>query len=247
MSTLAIVGLHGTMGSRVNALALMQPWISRIVGVTLTPLHDHEYASLEEITEPIDVIIDFSTPHQLESTLTYATKHHIPCVLAATGLTSFHEELIEKSSAQIPIFVSANLSLGVALLKQLLSDSLHFLGNDIDIDVVETHHTRKVDSPSGTAKMLASTISSITGKTMVTSYPESQLKDANTFGVHALRLGNVVGTHEIHLSLGDEIVTISHQALSRDIFAKGALRAAQYIVNQQSGIHTMDHLLKEKL
>ena len=247
MSTLAIVGLHGTMGSRVNALALMQPWVSRIVGVTLTQLHDHEYASLEVITEPIDVIIDFSTPHQLESTLAYATKHHIPCVLAATGLTSFHEELIAKSSVQIPLFVSANLSLGVALLQQLLSDSLHFLGNDIDIDVVETHHTRKVDSPSGTAKMLASTISSITGKTMVTSYPQTQLKDANTFGVHALRLGNVVGTHEIHLSLGDEIVTISHQALSRDIFAKGALRAAQYIVNQKPGIHTMDNLLKEKL
>ena len=247
MSTLAIVGLHGTMGSRVNALALSQPWIKRIVGVTLTPLHDHEYASLEDIKEPIDVIIDFSTPHQLESTLIYATKHHIPCVLAATGLTSFHEDLIAKSSEHIPLFVSANLSLGVALLKQLLSDSLHFLGNEIDIDVVETHHTRKVDAPSGTAKLLANTISSITGKTMITSYPESQLKDPNTFGVHALRLGNVVGTHEVHLSLGEEIITISHQALSRDIFAKGALRAVQYLLKQKPGIHTMENLLKEKL
>ena len=247
MTTLAIVGIHGKMGSQVNALALSQPWIDRVVGTTLTPLQDHEYVSLEEIRETVKVIVDFSTPHQLESTLAYATKHHIPCVLATTGLTSFHEDLIAKSSVHIPLFVSANLSLGVALLKQLLTDSLHFLGNEIDIDVVETHHTRKVDAPSGTAKLLANTISSITGKTMITSYPVAQLKDPNTFGVHALRLGNVVGTHEIHLSLGDEIITLSHQALNRELFAKGALRAAKYLVNQKPGVFTMENLLKEKL
>jgi len=145
------------------------------------------------------------------------------------------------------VFVSANLSMGVALLNELLKTSLNFIQGPVDIEVVETHHTLKKDAPSGTAKLLANTITQISGKTMVTSHPPTSFKDPNTFGVHALRLGHVVGDHHVSLAFNDEIITISHSALSKDIFAQGACQVASFVMKQPYGLYTMSDYIKEKV
>jgi 4-hydroxy-tetrahydrodipicolinate reductase len=247
MSTLAIVGISGVMGKRVHAIAKTQPWITNIIGITLTPEMEYEYETLEAVKEKIDVIIDFSVPAQLPHTLQYASTHHIPCVIATTGLNASDEKLIEEASKQSAVFVSANLSLGVALLNELLKTSLKFLNQDVEIEVIDIHHSLKKDAPSGTAKMLSKTISQLTGKTMITESASDHPKDANTFGVHSLRLGQVVGEHTISLAFGSEIITLSHSAQSKDIFAHGACTIAQSLLDLEYGVYTMDDIVKEKL
>jgi 4-hydroxy-tetrahydrodipicolinate reductase len=247
MSTLAIVGISGVMGSRVYEKAQTQSWVSKIIGITLTPQASHEYETLEACPEKIDVIIDFSVPAQLPHTLQYASQHHIPCVIATTGLNSTHEQLINEASKECVVFVSANLSLGVALLNELLKTSLKFLNQDVEIEVIDIHHSLKKDAPSGTAKLLAKTIIEATGKEMTTDSASERPKDPNTFGVHSLRLGQVVGEHTISIAFGSEIITLTHSAQSKDIFAHGACSIAQSLLDLEYGYYTMNDLIKEKL
>lgn len=247
MSTVAIVGISGVMGSRVFSVAQTQSWITKIVGITLTPKAEYEYETLEACKEKIDVIIDFSVPAQLPHTLQYASTHHIPCVIATTGLSQSDEALIQEASKQCVVFVSANLSLGVALLNELLKTSLKFLNQDVEIEVIDIHHSLKKDAPSGTAKMLAKTISEHTGKTMITESASDHPKDLNTFGVHSLRLGQVVGEHTISLAFGSEIITLTHSAQNKDIFAHGACTIAQSLIDLEYGVYTMSDMMKEKL
>lgn len=246
MSTLAIVGVSGVMGSTLKQRVQHHAWITHVVGITLTPTLPHEYASLDACHETIDVIIDFSVREQLPQTLAYATKHHIPCIIATTGLNDEDHQLIQQASQSCVVFVSANLSLGVYVLNQLLKKALGYLGSDVDIEMIDVHHTLKKDAPSGTAKFLANTISTITGKTMTTNSASDVPKDPNTFGVHALRLGKVVGEHSITIAFGSESLTLSHSALSKDIFAHGACTIAQSLLDLDYGLYTMDDIMKEK-
>lgn len=245
MSRVAIIGSQGVMGSILKQVIPTYDWISDVVGITPHPIQNNEFTSLKEVLKPIDVIIDFSTPSALKATLTYAALHHIPCLIATTGLNEEHHQLIKEASKNTVVFESANLSIGVALLNHLLSQALTTLGSDINIEVVETHHTLKKDAPSGTAKLLANTIIKQTGKSMVTDLAHSEGAQANTFGVHSLRLGKVVGEHSVSLAFGSEIVTLSHSALSKDIFAHGACRIAQSLLDLEYGHYTMSDILKE--
>ena len=245
MSCVAIIGSGGVMGSILKQVIPTYDWISDVVGITPHPTQDNEVASLDHVQKPIDVIIDFSTPSALRATLTYAAQHHIPCLIATTGLNEEHHQLMKEASQHTVVFESANLSIGVALLNYLLSQALTTLGSDINIEVVETHHTLKKDAPSGTAKLLANTITSYTGQHMVTDSNHSEGVQANTFGVHSLRLGKVVGEHSVSLAFGSEIITLSHSALSKDIFAHGACRIAKSLLDLEYGHYTMSDILKE--
>ena len=138
MSCVAIIGSGGVMGSILKQVIPTYDWISDVVGITLHPTQDNEYLSLDHVKKPIDVIIDFSTPSALRVTLTYAAQHHIPCLIATTGLNDEHHQLIQEASQHTVVFESANLSIGVALLNHLLSQALTTLGSDINIEVVES-------------------------------------------------------------------------------------------------------------
>lgn len=199
--------------------------------------------SLFEVTEDFDAIIDFSHPANLDMILNYATQNHKPLVIATTGYTDEQELKIMEASKKLPILKSANFALGVILLNRLVKEITPILKDDYDIEIIEAHHNKKIDSPSGTAKMLLDSIISVTGGEKKAGRDGYSPRIPNEIGVHSVRGGTVVGEHEV-LYLGtDEVLTIKHQAQSKRIFAKGVKKAVHYIVNQENGLYDMNDVL----
>lgn len=192
------------------------------------------------------VIVDFSRPEALTSLLAYAVKNHLPVVLATTGYTPEQEQEVDQAARQIPVFRSANMSVGVALLRHLCQEAAKVLGETFDVEIVEAHHNRKVDAPSGTALLLFDAIKN--------SYDEpryAQLgrggrnckRQHNEIGIHALRGGTVTGEHEVCFFGPAERIRLSHSAEDRSVFASGALKAAAYLQGKAPGRYTMEDLV----
>ena len=200
--------------------------------------------SLDEFDGYADCIIDFSNHTATKTLLDYATKRAIPVVLATTGHTAEELELIRDAARSIPVFFSANMSLGVALLCSLAkSAALAF--PDADIEIVEKHHNRKLDVPSGTALMLADSVKEARPDAeYVIGRHEYGKRQKQEIGIHSLRLGNVVGEHEVIISTDTQIITLKHEAQSRSLFAEGALSAAEFLVTKGAGMYQMKDLVK---
>ena len=201
----------------------------------------------DEITKPADVIIDFSNPSSLSDLLEYAKKNTLPVVLATTGYTKEQNEEIIEASKQIPIFKSANMSLGVNLLINLARKASKILKDDFDIEIVEAHHNQKLDAPSGTALLIADNINDELSDKMVYDYDRHdkyQKRDENEIGIHSVRGGTIVGEHEVIFAGPDEIVRICHSARSREIFANGAIKAAEFLLSKKNGLYDMTNLLE---
>lgn len=205
------------------------------------------YRECHEVQEPADVMIDFTKPEAIKDLLPFALARHMPLVLAVTGYGESAMRAIREASSKLPIFQSANMSLGISLLKTLITQAASILGSDFDVEIVETHHNQKADAPSGTALMLYRGLQEAYGQPMEMMPGRSGAnckRRPNEIGVHALRGGTVPGTHEVGFYGPDEILTLTHTAQSRDIFAAGAVRAAQFIVNKKPGLYCMDDLVK---
>ncbi|MFM9413852.1 4-hydroxy-tetrahydrodipicolinate reductase [Peptococcus simiae] len=200
-------------------------------------------AQLEE-APAADVIIDFSNHATLTDLLAYARPKGLPLVIATTGHTEAEMTLMEEAAKDLAIFHSGNFSLGVHVLKLLARQAAKALP-DFDIEIIEAHHHRKVDAPSGTAKMLVSAIQEERPDSHVVGGREGHVgaRPLDEIGVHAVRGGSIVGEHTVLLAGLDEMIEIKHTALSRAIFAKGALAAAQFIGQAQPGMYNMDDMI----
>ena len=204
------------------------------------------YPSFSLVREEADVIVDFSRPEGLSALLSYAKEHHLPVVLAATGYNEQDLAAISAAAKEIPIFRSANLSLGVYVLKALARQAAQLLP-DFDIEIIEKHHNQKIDAPSGTALMLYDAVSQPDSIPTFGRNGRTQKREKKEIGLHAIRGGTVPGEHEVGFYGPSEVVTLSHSAQDRSIFARGALRAARFIVQQQPGEYDMEALAREML
>lgn len=249
MINILISGALGRMGKQVKALSENNENLRCVCGVDINEdLSDKTfpvYSDFKKVTEKVDVIVDFSSPKALDNILNYATENKVNTVLCATGYSESDIAKIKSASEKIAVFRSANMSLGVNVLIELVKKAAEALP-DFDIEIVEKHHSNKVDAPSGTAVMLADSIKEIQkGKKEV--YGRKGIvgkRDKNEIGIHAIRGGTVVGEHEVFFFGNDEKITISHEALSRKIFAEGALKAALFITNKDNGIFSMKDIIK---
>ena len=189
-----------------------------------------------------DVIIDFSHPSLLEPLLDYAVSHKIPAVVCTTGLSPEQADKLKQAADKIPVFFSANMSLGVSLLCELAKKAAKVLGNDFDIEIIEKHHNKKLDAPSGTAKMLLSAADPDGAYDHVYGR-EGNRKRGKEIGIHAVRAGSIAGEHTVLYAGDDELLEIKHTAGSKKIFAAGALKAAAFAAEAKSGYYTMEDVL----
>lgn len=191
---------------------------------------------------PADVIIDFSHHACVGALLDYAAGRSLPLVIATTGHSEDELAMIRETSRRIPIFFAANMSVGVALLAELAVKTAAVFPN-ADIEIVETHHRRKLDAPSGTALMLAKRLMGVREARMVCGRSGQQKRTDDEIGVHAVRRGSVVGVHEVIVSTENESITLKHEAHSRALFAEGALAAAQFLLKKGPGLYDMQDMV----
>ena len=243
MKKILLTGCGGRMGKVVAQLCESREDFQVAAGIdpAMPVCSFPVYANCSEVKEEIDVIIDFSFHAAIREILEFAVSRKIPAVIATTGFTSEELQLIEEAEKQIPVFRSANMSLGINLICELAKQAARFLP-DFDIEIIEKHHNQKVDSPSGTALMIADEISSVLPSEMEYVHGRSGIcgkRTKNEIGIHAVRGGTIVGEHEVLFAGGNEIVTISHTAMSREILANGAICAAAFVVGKSAGAYSM--------
>ena len=200
---------------------------------------DGKYHSLDDFNGEADCVIDFSNHAATQAVTSYCVRRNIPLLIASTGQNDDELAMIREASVKVPVFISPNMSVGVALVADIAERVARLFG-ECDIEMIEAHHNQKLDVPSGTALMLAKRIQSAReGSTFNIGRHENGKRPVNEIGIHSLRLGTEVGTHEIIFSNGLETITIRHDAKNRALFAKGALSVAKWLVTQKSGLYGM--------
>ena len=199
--------------------------------------------SLQSFEGNADCIIDFSNHAATRILTEYAVAHKLPLVIATTGQTEEEHEMIRQAAETIPVFCSGNMSLGIALLAELARMTAKMFP-DADVEIVEQHHNRKLDVPSGTALMLAQAVQSVRPDSSLNiGRHENGKRPHNEIGIHSLRMGNTVGIHEVIVNTGTQIITLKHEAQDRALFAEGALAAAEFLVKQQPGLYNINHIV----
>ena len=200
---------------------------------------------MSEVEELADVIIEFTHHSTIDDTLSYAIKTKTPIVIATTGFNDEELTKIKKASNIVPIFHSSNMSLGVNVLVKLVKEAAKSL-NGFDIEIIEKHHNKKLDAPSGTAVMIANGVKEVLpdSEYIYGRHGRSDKRSSNEIGIHAIRGGTIVGEHTTIFAGHDEVVEIKHSAQSKDIFAKGAIAAAKFLVKQEAGYYNMNNMLK---
>ena len=196
-----------------------------------------------------NVIIDFSHPSALPGLLEYAVKTKTPAVIATTGLSDADIENIKAASNAVPIFFTFNMSLGINLLVELSQIASKVLGSGFDIEIVEKHHNQKLDAPSGTAIMIANAVNEVNNGKYTYEYDrhsKREKRSENEIGIHSVRGGNIVGDHEVIFAGHDEVITLSHSAYSKEVFAVGAINAAIFLTDKTPGLYDMKDLIKSK-
>ncbi len=246
-----VCGACGKMGGNVLDLLKTDERAVAVCGVDLYPreIGIPVYKSFAEVKEEADVIIDFSSPVGLVERLEYAKAHKMGVVLASTGFTTDDLALVARYSKEIAIFKTANLSLGINLMQALIKTAAEVLGDSYDMEIIERHHNLKKDAPSGTALMLADTLNEVFNGEKEYVNGRDGIVGARTkkeIGIHAVRGGTIVGEHEVMFAGEDEIITISHSARSKRVFAVGAIRAAKFLNAKVAGMYEMKHLLAEE-
>lgn len=247
MLKVIINGCLGKMGKVLARCVQEDEDLKLVCGVSQNPINNGSfniYPKMNDINEDADVIIDFSHHSTLNDVLTFAIKTKTPLVIATTGYNEDELNKIKEASKIIPIFHSSNMSLGVNVLLKLVKEATKML-NDFDIEVIEKHHNKKVDAPSGTAIMIANAAKDVLPNAEYNygRYGRNAKRSNNEIGIHAVRGGTIVGEHDVIYAGHDEVVELKHIAQSKDIFAKGSITAAKYLVNQIPGYYNMDNML----
>lgn len=249
----AIVGCNGKMGGFVVQAAAESSACEVLFGVDAFGAGKYDfpvYPSFAQAAQKPDVIIDFSHPSVLDDMLSYAVTNSIPCVICTTGYSQEQVAQIKRASESIAVFYSGNMSLGINLLIALAKQATKVLGGSFDIEIVEKHHNLKVDAPSGTALMLADAVSGTLpheAQYVYDRHAYRKKRSQNEIGIHSVRGGTIVGEHEVIFAGHDEVVTLTHQAQSKEVFAVGAINAAVFLAKQPAGMYDMEKMLSNKL
>ena len=245
MIKVLINGACGRMGKEVEKIVDASESMTVAAKVDKMAAESGCYTDINDFSGEADIIIDFSNHLGTKDLLDYAVKNNIPTVVATTGHTPEELSLIEEAGKKIAVFHSANMSLGVALLCELAVKAAATMP-DADIEIVETHHNRKLDAPSGTALMIANAIKAVREKAQFVFGREGMAKrEKNEIGVHAVRRGNIVGIHEVLVSTDSQTITLKHEAHSRALFAEGAVSAAEFILGKPAGLYNMNSIVTE--
>ena len=250
MIKLILSGCNGYMGRVVTALVESDLDVTIVAGVDIDTKQQNNYPvykTVNDITEEADIIVDFSSPSALNDLLIYSIAKKIPLILCATGYTPEHLAGIEEASTQTAVFRSGNMSLGINLLLELVNRASSVLFDTFDIEIVEKHHRRKIDAPSGTALMLADAAAEALPEKPVYVFERESKREArskNEIGISAVRGGTIVGVHDVIFAGQDEVIEIRHTAASRDVFAAGAIKAAKFMLNKSPGIYSMKDVLR---
>lgn len=253
MTNIILIGCNGKMGKMVSECVKNSDSFKITAGVDTFDEQNfdyHVYSDITAIENPEGVIVDFSNHTLTDTILEFAKKNSIPVVLCSTGHTDEEKERIIKSAETIPVFKSANMSLGINLLVMLVKKAANLLEDSFDIEIIEKHHNQKLDAPSGTALLIADAINETLSYNAEYKYDrhlDSKKRSHEEIGIHSVRGGTIIGEHEVIFAGQDELVTVSHRADSRLVFAKGALKAASYLNNKAAGLYDMNTLLQEEL
>ncbi len=250
MVKVILSGCNGHMGRYVTEGIANRDNIEIAAGVDLNdsvPNTYPVYKSFADVTEKADVVIDFSHPSALAGVLGYCLSNNVALIECSTGLSEEQINTLEAASSSIPVFRSGNMSLGVNLIIELCKTAAKVLGESFDIEIIEAHHNQKLDSPSGTAYMIADAIKEELDSDTEYVYDRhsrSIKRPHNEIGIHSVRGGTIVGEHSVVFAGNDEIVTISHSARSKALFSSGAIDAALFIAGKAPGLYSMKDILK---
>ncbi|MEE0968967.1 MAG: 4-hydroxy-tetrahydrodipicolinate reductase [Clostridia bacterium] len=242
-----ICGAAGRMGKELTAAVKDGYCSASLAAATdiLLPIVDcPAYTDIADVKEDADVIIDFSHHSATNSLIAYAEKKKLPLVIATTGQTEEEKEAIKKASENIPVFYSGNMSIGIALMVSLVKQAVRIFP-DSDVEITEVHHNQKVDVPSGTALMLANAVKEGRGDESKFNIGrhENGKREHGEIGIHSLRMGKVIGEHEVRIDTGSQTITLSHKSHSRALFAEGALTAASFLITKDKGLFSVNDML----
>ena len=204
------------------------------------------YTTFDDVENKPDVIVDFSNPSNLDDLLEYSLNNNVPVVIATTGYSDEQINKIKDASSKIPVFFTFNMSLGVNLLVNLARTAAKVLGDGFDIEIIEKHHNQKIDAPSGTALMLADAINSALDDRLPYDFDRHSKREKrkkDELGIHSERGGTIDDEHEVIFAGHDEVITLSHSAQSKALFATGAIKAAQFLASQKPGMYDMNSVL----
>ncbi len=250
MQKIIISGSNGHMGRVVADVCAADPEVEVAAGFDILGNANGEFpvfANPAKCSVDADAVIDFSHPAALSLLLDFCVGRRLPLVLATTGYDGAQQAQIEDAAHSIPIFRSANMSLGVNVLAELVKKAVSILGKDFDVEIVERHHHRKLDAPSGTALLLADAAASALPQESEYVYDRHAVRkprDPREIGISSVRGGTIVGDHTVILAGRDEVIELSHHAQSREIFAVGAVKAAKFLTSvEKPGIYDMSHLI----
>lgn len=242
MNRIIVCGAQGRMGKELLRLIADSEELCLAAAVDRAG-GEGVLRAVSEFAGAADVLVDFSHHSSATEILDFCLQRRLPLVVATTGHDESEQAAIAEASAQIPVFRSANMSVGVALLARLVQQAAAIF-RGCDVEIIEKHHNRKVDAPSGTALLLADAVKSERPEAVyVNGRGGIAPRESNEIGIHALRMGNVVGEHEVIFSTDTQTISLRHEAHDRSLFAEGALAAANFIITQGAGLYNMENLL----
>lgn len=250
MTNLILCGCNGKMGAAVQNFVNQREDCVIVAGVDISGAGNTSfpvYRSLPDVKETAQVVVDFSHPAALSSILEYCRSHKgVAAVLCTTGYSAEQTKEIQEAAKELPLFYSRNMSLGVNLLIELAKKAEAVLGDAFDVEIVEMHHNQKIDAPSGTALMIADAINQVRGDSMNYVYDrhsQRKKREKKEIGLHSVRGGTIVGEHQVIFAGQSEVITLSHSAQSKELFAAGAVNAAVYMAGKDPGLYDMSHLI----
>jgi dihydrodipicolinate reductase len=252
MTNIIMSGCNGKMGQVITRLVEEMADVKIVAGIDFNNVSNNGYPVFKtpaECNVKADAIIDFSHPAAFDNLVKYAVSKKIPLVMATTGLSQVQIKALEVASRETPIFFSANMSLGVNLIIDLVKRAAKVLEGSFDIEIVEKHHNQKIDAPSGTALAIADSINSALEEKCEYEYDrhsKRKKRSKNEIGIHAVRGGTIVGEHSVIFAGTDEIIEINHSAMSKEIFAVGAVKAAKFLKDKKPGYYSMNDLISEQ-
>lgn len=253
MVKILVSGCGGAMGRAVTHALLREEEATPVGGLdprqSLADAPFPVFGDWSDCHVPFDIIIDFSHPKALDAVMNLARRDQKGVVIATTGYTQEQTDRIEALSQELPVFFSANMSVGVALMRELCIKAARVLGGSYDIEVVERHHNQKIDAPSGTAFLLANAISSALPyqpKYVYDRHSHRAKRGKEQIGIHSIRGGTIPGEHDVLFAGAHEVLTISHTAYSKELFAAGAIAAAKFLAGRPAGLYTMEDLMNQE-
>lgn len=250
MTKIIMLGCNGRMGQMITDLVAQDDEAKIVAGIDVVNNRENTYpvfASLGDCDVEADVIIDFSSANEFEVRMDYAVEKQVPIIVCSTGLSEEQLAYMRQASEKVAVLKSANMSLGINLLLKLVKEAAEKLAAEgFDVEIVEKHHNQKLDAPSGTALALADSVNEAVGGQYEYVYDRSQVRQKRgkkELGISAVRGGTIVGDHDVIFAGTDEVITFSHTAYSRAVFAKGSIAAAKYIKGKGAGMYDMADVL----